>query len=322
MGALGLGPALAMRPARAGAVAAPPPTGTPPAPFDFTTGALPAGATLTRASVAYQGAADGGLAPVAADQPRFDRDPVTGALRGLMLEAASTNALRWSEQMNAAGWDRNQAAAVPDQGPAPDGGLADMVVELGGGGPHGIAQAATWPGGDAVLSAHARAAGRGKGVMRLTAGGEVLARTRFDLRAGTVAGTGATLEKLGGGWFRVAIRATPAAGTVQAELLLSDDSGDEIYPGAGEGGVFYWGAVLEAGQEPGSFCYSDDARNARAADRLVLDWGARGMADGPATFRYRYHDGSVRELAQTVAGGRVTVPDAPPGKRLRTAEPA
>lgn len=59
--------------------------------LDFTTGALPAGVTLTRSSPATVVGATGVRSSVGADVPRFDHDPETGAPLGLLLEGAATN---------------------------------------------------------------------------------------------------------------------------------------------------------------------------------------------------------------------------------------
>ena len=80
---LGLGFSLAELSARAGG---------PPS-WDFTGGSLPAGVTFTRAGSATYFDAAGVLQTAAADVPRFDHDPVSGALRGLLVEPSATNLL-------------------------------------------------------------------------------------------------------------------------------------------------------------------------------------------------------------------------------------
>lgn len=59
--------------------------------FDLTQGSLPAGLALMRASPGSAFAPAGALVSLGADAPRFDHDPASGALRGLLLEAAATN---------------------------------------------------------------------------------------------------------------------------------------------------------------------------------------------------------------------------------------
>lgn len=66
--------------------------GGPPS-WDFTGGALPDGVTFTRAGTATYFDAAGVLQTALADVPRFDHNPVSGALRGLLVEPSATNQL-------------------------------------------------------------------------------------------------------------------------------------------------------------------------------------------------------------------------------------
>ncbi len=59
--------------------------------FDLSQSSLPAGLAFGRDSTALVWQENGTLAAVAADVPRFDRDPVTGAANGLLLEAGRSN---------------------------------------------------------------------------------------------------------------------------------------------------------------------------------------------------------------------------------------
>lgn len=59
--------------------------------FDASGGALPAGFTCTRASKAWYFDSTGTIQEAANDTPRFDYDPSTFALRGLLIEEQRTN---------------------------------------------------------------------------------------------------------------------------------------------------------------------------------------------------------------------------------------
>lgn len=61
--------------------------------WDFTGGTMPAGVTFTRAGSATYFDAEGVLQTASADVPRFDHDPASGALRGLLVEPSATNRL-------------------------------------------------------------------------------------------------------------------------------------------------------------------------------------------------------------------------------------
>lgn len=90
--------------------------------YDFSGAALPAGATLTRASTKRFINAAGTLATAAINAPAFDYDPVTLALRGLLIEPAATNVTLDSQAFTTSRWSRNGTFAASDNSlVAPDG---------------------------------------------------------------------------------------------------------------------------------------------------------------------------------------------------------
>jgi len=319
-GALGLGASLGLRPWRGAAGATPTPTPTPTSvsPFDFSGGAMPSGAVLTRASEAWVTGADGRPARAGVDVGRFDRDPADGSVRGLLLEGATTNRLVRSEALDAGEWGRQGAAVAGNftAGPEGQGSAAGLIVELGGSDLHGLWQDAGVSEGQALAaSVYVRPEGRQRGVLVLRSGGGAeLARAAFDLTTGTVTGAGGrvSIRRGANNWFRVAAWGTADANSVRTELWLADGSGSERYTASDSGGFFVWGAMLESGPEvsagPTSYVSSGAAQGTRAADRLVLDWGARGAADGAAGVRLGFDDGSSATVAATIASGRWAVP--------------
>lgn len=68
--------------------------GGPALTLNFLNGVLPPGLTFTRASTATYIGSDGLLKTAAANEPRFDYDPVTLACKGLLIEGARTNSIR------------------------------------------------------------------------------------------------------------------------------------------------------------------------------------------------------------------------------------
>src|SRR4029078_473552 len=89
-------------------------------------GSLGAGAVFTRASVGTYYNSSGVLVSAAINTPRFDYDPVTLQLKGLLLEDASTNVMLNSGDAGNASWVKsNNVAVAPvvtsNQAIAPDG---------------------------------------------------------------------------------------------------------------------------------------------------------------------------------------------------------
>ncbi|HTE37215.1 MAG TPA: hypothetical protein VK630_11780, partial [Reyranella sp.] len=65
-----------------------------PTTFNFLSGTLPAGATLTRASIGWYFNSSLALASAATDVGRWTYDPTDGGLQGLLVEPAATNSFR------------------------------------------------------------------------------------------------------------------------------------------------------------------------------------------------------------------------------------
>jgi hypothetical protein len=102
--------------------------GAPSFQRDFTSGSLGAGAVFTRASTGTYYDSAGVLRTAAINAPRFDYDPATLQLKGLLLEDTSTNLAQQSANLaNAAAWGPSGGngvvapTATGNQVIAPDG---------------------------------------------------------------------------------------------------------------------------------------------------------------------------------------------------------
>ena len=96
----------------------------------MTPGSLPAGVTFTRASTATYFDATGTMQTAAANTPRWDYDPVTHALNGLLIEEQRTNSA--AEQCDARDAIRHRHGTVPTRcrstAPAPSPRAAQRPV--------------------------------------------------------------------------------------------------------------------------------------------------------------------------------------------------
>jgi hypothetical protein len=109
--------------------------------LDFTTGVLDSRLTFTRASTTATYINSSGYVTTAGTNvPRFDYDPTTLAPRGLLIEAAATNLLCWSESFATSGgttnwtYNGNSGATVTETNPA-GGSSSFQFRENSGSGP-------------------------------------------------------------------------------------------------------------------------------------------------------------------------------------------
>lgn len=297
--------------------------------FDLAGGVLPAGATLARSSPGGRTNAAGVLVSEASDTARFDHDPVTAVLRGLLIEPSRGNLLSWSEQIDNAAWSRNNCTISANVAAAPDGvSSADKLIPAAA---MNQAKCATQSiasitmGTPITFSFFVKAAGYSLvqvfanntafGTFYWNVDLAAAAESAFSGAGSTVGGRG--VAALGGGWYRLWITLSP---------LVTQSGGSNVFyvaavPSAsatrnpnwaadGTSGLLLWGIQAEAGAAPTSYIATAAAGVTRSADVLTLGWGGKGVADGAITARVTFDDGSSQTLAMTVAGGSAVLPTA------------
>lgn len=309
MTTFGFGPSLAVRQRR-----------TVSAVFDFA-GTMPADATLTRASAGTRFDATGSLVGAAANVARFDYDPATLALRGLLIEGAATNLLLSSEAFDGAAWPNAGSSVTANAAVSPAGTTtADKLAESSGTGQHRTQQTIATTAGQAYgYSLFVKAAERSSVWLRLS-GASVYAAATFDLNLGTVSGaTGtAAIMPLAGGWWRLAVSGVADAASTIAYLNLADAGGNSGYTGTVGSGLLVWGAQCETGAVS-SYVATAGAAVSRSPDVAMLGWGGSGVPDGTPTVRYTFDDGSTQDVTTTIASGTAAVPTTLARARLRRA---
>lgn len=285
MAAFGVGLALRQRPG--------------PQAVEFRGPALPAGVTLSRGTAATRIDANGRIATEPVDGARFDHDPVTLAVRGLLIEEQATNRLLWSETIGAANWSKIGGTSVStDAATAPDGsGTADLITQSAG--ETGPSQDLVVTAGAAVVQSIYLKAGN-PGVVRLRDSADNHDMV-VNLLTGAVVSTSALTHHacvaVGGGWYRCVIGyvATGTGITCNPRLVTA-------------GTMLMWGAQVELGTAAGSYVPTAGAMATRGRDGVTIDWRMRGVPDGAATVRYTFDDGTGQSVATTIAGGLASVP--------------
>ena len=259
---------------------------TPKAAFDFTTASLDARITLTRAdATATRVNSSGFIATVAANQPRFDYNPVTLACKGLLIEETRINQLLYSEDIGQASWGKfglDTTGSYLNVATAPDNAsTADKLIEDTSTGLHRALQDVTIsPNALFTTTVYAKADTRTILTVILTepTGGSG-AYARYNLSNGTmftaataqVSGisAAASIAAAGNGWYRCTLTVNPnVAGTIVRTQLTLNNGTTDSYLGNGSG-LFVRGMQLESGAYATSYIPTGAPAITRNADVAV-----------------------------------------------------
>jgi hypothetical protein len=242
-----------------------------PALFDFKTGALDPRVTFTRASTATYINSSGLIASAAVDVARFDYEPITRTLRGLLMEEQRTNFLIRSEDFSHADWDffGARGSTTADVATAPDGAVtADKLINNNGTTNYwSHAAPALTIGNKYAISVFLKAAEHGSNVdfygdalgTGFTPGGN------FNLLTGTINSSSGTVSitPFGNGWYRCTLVGTAASTTIYP-FIRSNTTGD------GASGIYAWGAQVEDGGFATSYIPTGAATIVRSPDNAQV----------------------------------------------------
>jgi len=245
---------------------------------------------FTRASPKWVYDRTGTLVEVPANTLGVTHDPADlSKAPWALLEPASTNLLRYSEQLdNTSVWGGSNIGVGVDAAAAPNGtATADRLIAAAFNGAHYRDQEVAGQFSDGELltfSVYLKAdtLSRVRLDMYYAVGSGGGYTATFDLGAGRVESKGGAVRDAGitvlpGGWRRcwivgvVAFAATYPTKLLSRILLLRSDA-FTAWLGTGDEGVFAWGAQLVRGSEPGSYIPTVSITGTRAAD--VVGTGA------------------------------------------------
>lgn len=228
--------------------------------------------TFSRATTGGRFNEKGLYETVPANQPRFDYDPITKVLKGLLVEEQRTNLVTMSEQLGS--WINYQSASKRSEVVSPSGILnATKVIpsskniwhQI-----HGNVFAVT-AGNNYTASVFAK-----KGetdVIKVTFESITLfpyGNTGvFNLSTGTVvSGPGAKIQAVGDGWYRCSV--TPLC-AVTGTIYTSFSVGSSPYAGDGVSGLHFWGAQVEMGSFATSYIPTEATFTSRASTATYYD---------------------------------------------------
>ena len=223
----------------------------------------------------------GTMQTAAANTPRMDHDPVTGAAKGVLIEEGRTNYLYPSSTFSSAPWGNGGGftSITANSATAPDGtNTATLLTPSGGAGGY-ISQT---PGTSMASHTVTRSiyAKRGTGTYiffefsdSTNCGGFCV--STFNLNAATASWNGVktgeggvTIQSLSNGWYRLAASFTYSAAGSE-DMVTYVDSGY----GGSAGTMYLWGAQLEVGPNPTSYIATSGSTVTRAKDVLSIPVG-------------------------------------------------
>jgi hypothetical protein len=257
--------------------------------------------TFTRASRATYFDSTGIIKSATTNTPRFDYNPITLALRGILVEEQRTNLLTYSEYFDNAAWTPGDATVTANATNAPTGtAVADALIENSATSEHRIISGTiSWAGNTQyTVTLFLKQNGRSKvDVLFGTSGnwvnGERLAQ--FNLSNGTISTTPsspavASIESVGNGWYRCRVTATsvavPSASIIS--IRMCDAAGLASYAGDNVSGIYIWGAQVEVGAFPTSYVPSSVTFSGRTSTATYFDYTGtlRTALSGEARISY------------------------------------
>jgi hypothetical protein len=270
--------------------------------LDFTTASLDSRVTFTRSgNTASVVNSSGYVAPINADLPRFDYDPVTKICKGLLIEEARTNLALGSEAFNVLPWVLTRATigSTTEITPANSANAEKLTLNTSVSTTHYVAQTIATTAVSVAFSIYAKAAElNGLYLWSQSISGGVF----FNLIAGTVggaqAGASGQIFDAGNGWYRCVLYVTASSGTTTFRVYLANN-GLNTMVGDGASGVYIWGAQLETGAFATSYIPTEASQVTRTADVATMtgtnfsDWYSAGVGGLVA-----------RVLPSTVSGTR------------------
>lgn len=225
--------------------------------LDFTTAALDSRVTVTRAlNTATRINSSGYIEAVNADLPRFDFTTGTSpTCRGLLIEEARINVIRFSNDFTNVLWAKTNASPTAGAASSPDGTVnATKLVESAAAGVHSFLGEFTPTAGTAyTASIFVKAAERSWCALEL--GGPPLACFAYvNLSTGAIGTTSGSptsviVTPYKDSWWRVSITKTASAAAGAGTLTIYSATGNNgaSYTGDGTSGILIYGGQVEAG---------------------------------------------------------------------------
>ena len=214
--------------------------------LDFTTGTLDSRLTFTRSGTGTYINSSGYVTTASTNVARFEYDPATLAIRGLLIEGSATNLLNWSETFATTGgtnnnWADTNLTRTSTNNTSPRNDATALRITASAGNGTIISSAAIGTSASRTLSVWLR---------RVTGTGNI----QYTLDNGSTY----TTQAITSSWVRYSFAATTAAQRVGFRIVTSGDA------------IEVWGAQLEAGSGASSYIVTVASQVTRNADSCLM----------------------------------------------------
>ncbi len=240
---------------------------------------LPSSLNFSRDSQASYFNAAGELRWARSDQPRCDHDPLTGDVKGLLLEPTSENILLQSKSLDKTPW--GGVIEISQEGVAPDGSTAWLLRDRSKSSKEVLTSWKTnsVPNDNSTYTFSFYAKKSDAEVFSFNLGffgGTNRACYQFvkwtDQDPIWTKGSTGTLNRgfrsVGKGWYRFWVTcANNSKGNTTLRAILSP-VGDEDNNGDDTGATYFWGPQVELGWAPTSYIQTQESPMARQSDHL------------------------------------------------------
>ncbi|MDD3371025.1 MAG: hypothetical protein PHE27_04265 [Alphaproteobacteria bacterium] len=243
--------------------------------------------------------------------PRFDNDPLTSAIKGVLIEESRTNAIPHSMFGEPSRWTQYGTTLTANSATAPNNLMnAALLTETTGSGTHGIIRfgVTSYTAGDPYTKSYYVKAGTATVAQLMFNTGSFASNNyaNFDLTTGSIGTYNAvtpSIEAVGDGWYRISITGTAIntySSTSDGYLLLTNNNtsasnlptytGTSLY-------LYVFGEQLEAGASATSYIPTYSASATRAADDLSFT-----IPPGVTRLRCTLDDDSTQDITGLSSG--------------------
>ena len=228
-----------------------------------------------------------------AGQPRFEYSPTDSASMGLLIEGQAQNLISYSDDITNAWWGKVFVSDYSNAAVGPTGTLnADLIV------PSAVTNSshylqktgiATTVSTTYTYSLYVKSAGVTKFAILMFQNSSPYTQFGFasvDLGDATISGSigsGATIESVGNGWYRLSVSGAALTTVSNPRLWFQDSTGNFTYTPNGYDGLLVAGQQFEANSFPSSLISTNGSQVTRAADSASAVASGIGYTGGPMT---------------------------------------